>query len=1243
MSEEGGSGSGGGGIVRSSSSTQRSVEANPNDKINGQTEQTTTNTQTNTAPTGTANSETKPFPKCSGCLKGLEGGKAIRFADGVWHIECFRCSNCDNLIQSDASLLFLAEGKPICQDCSYCCSLCKQLIYDEAIFTVEGTYHSECFRCAQCKKRIQGKSFAKTSQCYSERRERKKASRKQKEQILLNKALPSIPQDNNIVHHPHRTSSSPHERSHSSSNIGARSSESLGKYTAGLSTSHSTREKKENGFLRSFFTNPTDSSGHHHHHRSFSRSSRRGDASAQGTGSDAAMVQQRSQDFGSTSTILPAPRFPSFHFDVDTSVFDSFDAMAMRYTRTSLRLNDEKVNKDTQGVLFSSQEFVKVDSKGNDADADADKGADDDDGEKWLMSATAEQLRQELVITQNHLDQVKTNYNILKTMYESAADSLSEVQAQLKKNIDRSNDQEELIEKLKVEIAQLKKSAGGPGSSTSTLPFPQDIKSGRASQDSSLPTLSVNTTLGRERGGSLSANIKLDSGRPPVAPKSEGRTHYGGSGVPNLPSIPLPDTLHIPVPGKKLRHVKSSNSLPSEPENSDGEDGVITPIVPKPVGKRFNWLFNGSSHNHGHPRMPSGTPAGSGSTGRTIGKPQPISNIANPHRAGNSGFPGINNNDGNNGQQQAGRPHMFQLQAFLKPTRCDACGEKIWGINTRDLRCKACSYNCHTKCAALVPLTCPGIDYQSSYSNNSNVYGGTGNALNSQATTNGAQNPGIDIFGVPLTTSALREKIDIPWMVRSSIAFIEKYGIRMEGVYRKSGSSSEIKNVQQDIAKIIGACNYHLPIASSDIDVTTITSIVKQYFRDLPDPLMTFDAYPNWIRSTGLENREERINGYREACNMMPVPHQCTLVYLLTHLNLVTQYSEFNKMNSKNLAVVFAPNILHLPKSRAGEELMDMAYINQCVSFLIENAYEIWPSGVDGLNKAANPKVKSLSKVSMKLNTEGNGDNNNQFHSHQLSPSTMAFFEEQGFSPSLINSTLDMDMVATEMSAQLSSQDIFLDTDFIPLATSQSTKETSKDRNSSRVATNTEGGDDNSNGWDSPPISPTKPRSTSQEIRKSRARFSMINGPSNFNANNINSKNSIPTSPNRAEDGVTAAYNSLTAERADSPNKNNRTSGSGSNASDGSLNNKSKSRREARQFYLPLDVAFSGSDNHVDLDPLNSEALTGTIAETTQPETTKKIPESVSLSPRLQMADQSKLSTHHEGTTEYVIKRQSST
>ena len=90
------------------------------------------------------------------------------------------------LLQADTTLLLLADGSPICSNCSYSCNICKKPILDEAIMTGEDSYHAACFTCRTCHKRIEELVFAKTSQgiycmdCHNERvaRSRRRAERK---------------------------------------------------------------------------------------------------------------------------------------------------------------------------------------------------------------------------------------------------------------------------------------------------------------------------------------------------------------------------------------------------------------------------------------------------------------------------------------------------------------------------------------------------------------------------------------------------------------------------------------------------------------------------------------------------------------------------------------------------------------------------------------------------------------------------------------------------------------------------------------------------------------------------------------------------------------------------------------------------------------------------------------------------------------------------------------------------------
>ena len=131
-----------------------------------------------------------------------------------WHIECFSCNTCGTLLDSDANLLILGDGSLICNACTYSCSACGQKIEDLAILTGDQAYCAGCFRCRNCKRKIENLRYARTSQgmfcmdCHEglmARRRKKKTSaaaaaaaqRKQSSgssgNMHLDKSLPSLP------------------------------------------------------------------------------------------------------------------------------------------------------------------------------------------------------------------------------------------------------------------------------------------------------------------------------------------------------------------------------------------------------------------------------------------------------------------------------------------------------------------------------------------------------------------------------------------------------------------------------------------------------------------------------------------------------------------------------------------------------------------------------------------------------------------------------------------------------------------------------------------------------------------------------------------------------------------------------------------------------------------------------------------------------------------------------------------
>lgn len=130
-------------------------------------------------------------------------------AGNRWHLDCFRCNTCNTLLDSDANLLLLGDGSLICNNCTYSCSACNNKIEDLAILTGDQAFCATCFRCRNCKRKIENLRYARTSHgifcmnCHeslmARRRKKSKAAAQAKQRekdaspMITDKSLPALP------------------------------------------------------------------------------------------------------------------------------------------------------------------------------------------------------------------------------------------------------------------------------------------------------------------------------------------------------------------------------------------------------------------------------------------------------------------------------------------------------------------------------------------------------------------------------------------------------------------------------------------------------------------------------------------------------------------------------------------------------------------------------------------------------------------------------------------------------------------------------------------------------------------------------------------------------------------------------------------------------------------------------------------------------------------------------------------
>lgn len=99
--------------------------------------------------------------------------------------------------------------------------------------------------------------------------------------------------------------------------------------------------------------------------------------------------------------------------------------------------------------------------------------------------------------------------------------------------------------------------------------------------------------------------------------------------------------------------------------------------------------------------------------------------------------------------------------------------------------------------------------------------------------------------------------------------------------------------------------------------MNVVSSLLKSFFRRLPDSLFTTSLYPKFIEADKIDNNNRRLIMIRKLLNDLPDHHYETLKYLMLHLKRIVEHSEVNKMEARNLAIVFGPTLV-----RAGDDNM---------------------------------------------------------------------------------------------------------------------------------------------------------------------------------------------------------------------------------------------------------------------------------------------------------------------------------
>ncbi|KAF9650726.1 hypothetical protein BDM02DRAFT_3164672 [Thelephora ganbajun] len=160
------------------------------------------------------------------------------------------------------------------------------------------------------------------------------------------------------------------------------------------------------------------------------------------------------------------------------------------------------------------------------------------------------------------------------------------------------------------------------------------------------------------------------------------------------------------------------------------------------------------------------------------------------------------------------------------------------------------------------------------------------------------------IFGFSLQDYATARDLpegEIPKIVRICIEEVDKRGLDAEGIYRVSGRVASVNELRHRIEKNEEAFRFY----PTD-DIFVVASLLKMYLRELPEPLFRFSLEDRIQHTIDFEKHfASDFQLVRAKIRRLPPIHRYTLKAVLLHLNRVASHRERNKMDTRNLAIVF--------------------------------------------------------------------------------------------------------------------------------------------------------------------------------------------------------------------------------------------------------------------------------------------------------------------------------------------------
>ncbi|KAL9526748.1 RHO GTPase-activating protein [Sphaerulina musiva] len=197
------------------------------------------------------------------------------------------------------------------------------------------------------------------------------------------------------------------------------------------------------------------------------------------------------------------------------------------------------------------------------------------------------------------------------------------------------------------------------------------------------------------------------------------------------------------------------------------------------------------------------------------------------------------------------------------------------------------------------------------------------------------------VFGYSLDDLFARDQSAVPIIVFQCIQAVDMFGLEIEGIYRQAGNMAQVNRLRHSFDTLPPndpQLDFRNP-SNFGHDVNAVTSLMKTFFRELPDPLFTKDTYSSFIESAQVDGDDARRDALHQCINDLPDANYATMRALVLHLHRVMQNEGRTRMTAANLAVCLAPTLMG---AHQGPHIQDASWQQRVLETILSNATAIF-------------------------------------------------------------------------------------------------------------------------------------------------------------------------------------------------------------------------------------------------------------------------------------------------------------